>query len=215
MSSLPPPEDEPDQVPARTFGDSGIGKELRKANFRRHFLEKMRNKGIDLEELSRQSEIPMATLRRWEKHGVSSAKHEHLKSAARVLGLNDPWAFFASTTPPAEPEAQPRRPLLPPSSTATSKKQELPEGFATHPMIEQARRDRPELFDSLTADEWQELATHRGVGGALTYEGVLHFAEKIQRKREVRRQFEVLLESEHFRTLAEFVGVLYRDIRYR
>ncbi len=78
-------------------------------------------------------------------------------------------------------------------------------------MIEEIRRDRPDLFDAFTADDWDELYSIHGAGGALNREGVLHFAERINAKRDVRRKFEAVLETHHFRTLAAIIEVMYRD----
>ncbi|QDU60023.1 hypothetical protein Pan216_08600 [Planctomycetes bacterium Pan216] len=199
----------PSEIPGVTLGSQWADeqarrpspaqqKQARRDTFRRNFLAAMENSGLTIDALSEQSGVDMPTLRRWETKGVIQPKHSHLRSVARVFGLADPWMLL-------DPDAEISPENAPSSRNSPTR--------SLHPTIEEVRDDRPELFDAFTTEEWSELTSHRGVGGALSYEGVIHQAERINRKREIRRKFETLLESEHFRTLADMIDLMHRDVQ--
>jgi len=83
---------------------------------------------------------------------------------------------------------------------------------STNHEIQAIREERPELFDRWTDREWDELYSTFGVGGALSPEGVISQAEKINQARETQRQLNVLLET-HLKDVAtHLVESLYRMV---
>lgn len=84
---------------------------------------------------------------------------------------------------------------------------------ATNPAIDGARRSHPELFSGWTADEFAELASRFGVGGALTPEGAVQAAQRMNAQREVLDKARVVLESVHGEVLADVIDALYRRVR--
>jgi hypothetical protein len=70
--------------------------------------------------------------------------------------------------------------------------------------------DRWSQFDD---EDRSELASLRGVGGGLTDEGLAAAFDKIERKREIRRQFEAVLETHYFEALAATIEAMYRATR--
>jgi hypothetical protein len=159
------------------------------ANLRRQMFEQQ----LNFKQLSDKTGVDHQLLRRWGSIGISRIdrrNYEQLVSVAAALGFANPDAMFH--------EAPSIR-----SASAADR--------ATNPMIEEIRRERPELFDAFTTEDWEELYSIHGAGGALNREGVVHFAERINAKRDVRRKFEAVLETHHFRTLAAIIDVMYRD----
>lgn len=63
----------------------------------------------------------------------------------------------------------------------------------TNPVVDEVAQDEPDLFDGWSSDDWAQLRSVRGVGGALTREGVVEEATKINENRDVRQMFESLL----------------------
>jgi transcriptional regulator with XRE-family HTH domain len=84
---------------------------------------------------------------------------------------------------------------------------------ATNPQVDEVARDRPGLFAAWSPDDWDELYSTFGAGGALTRHGVVAAAEAINRKREIIRRLHIVLET-HLRVVAEeLVDTLYRMVR--
>lgn len=179
--------------------------------FRDNFHRQLRQSGLSIQQLSEQAEVDIPTLKRWMRTGVVRPEHRHIAAVARVFGLADPWSLLK------ESEGNPAAESVSDVVRADADSASLPPTVdrAANPMIEEVRRDRPDLFDAFSPEDWTELYSNRGVGGSLSYDGVLHVAERINAKREIRRKFEVILETQHFRTLANLVEVLYRDVNLR
>jgi transcriptional regulator with XRE-family HTH domain len=175
---------------ATAAGNGPSGATLRqKRAFRENFARNLRESGLSLAELRERTGIDLPTLRRWRREGVAQPKHSHIERLAAVFRLRDPWSLMAER-PPGPPTAIDR---------------------ATNPMVDEARGQRPELFQDFTDDDWAELYSMHGVGGPLTYDGAIEAAAKINRKRDLRRMFESLLETDHFETLASLIELMYRD----
>lgn len=83
----------------------------------------------------------------------------------------------------------------------------------TNPLVGAVAEECPELFRSWAADDWAELYSIRGVGGAMTREKVVIEAEKINQNREVRQMFEALLAADTTReTVVSWIEERYREI---
>lgn len=84
---------------------------------------------------------------------------------------------------------------------------------ATNPAVEDVVRERPAMFQGWSDDDWDELYSQFGVGGALTPLGVLSAAEAINEKRETIRQLHVVLDT-HLREVArEMIETFYRMVQ--
>jgi transcriptional regulator with XRE-family HTH domain len=172
--------------------------ERRKRVFRENFTTQIRRTGISLNDLSSQTGIDMPTLRRWRRSGVAQPKHEHIERLAEIFGLTDPWSLME---PEGNSHGQP--PKAPTNSAQLDR--------STNPLVSEVHLERPELFTWFTRDDWDELFSQHGTGGPLTTEGVVAAAERINAKRDARRKFEAILETEHLDLLCKFLDVLYRD----
>lgn len=65
----------------------------------------------------------------------------------------------------------------------------------TNPYVDVVAQQYPQLFSAFVPDDWDELYSSFGTGGALTEEGVLEASIKISRKRETLRKVSILLET--------------------
>ena len=84
---------------------------------------------------------------------------------------------------------------------------------ATNPAVAEVARERPEVFEGWTADDWEEINSQFGVGGQLTPLGALKAAEAMNEKRETVRQLQVVLET-HLRDVArEVIETFYRMVQ--
>ena len=83
----------------------------------------------------------------------------------------------------------------------------------TNPAVADVARERPEVFEGWSADDWEEINSQFGVGGQLTPLGALKAAEAINEKRETVRQLQVVLET-HLRDVArEVIETFYRMVQ--
>lgn len=80
----------------------------------------------------------------------------------------------------------------------------------TNPIVDEIVSQHPVHFDGWTEQDFDELYSRVGTGGALTAEGVLAAAEAMNRKREVMEKVALLLESGDAELLVGFVDLLYR-----
>lgn len=164
--------------------------EDQKRNFQHNFRRELQASGLTLTELSQRSGVDLQTLRRWRREGVAQPEHDHIERIAKVFGVTDPWSLM-----------KPHR--VDPVGHSVDRE--------TNRQVDEVRKSRPELFLLFEPDDWVELYSQHGTGGPLTTEGVIQSAHKINEKREIRRKFEAILETHHFRTIASLIDVLYRD----
>lgn len=182
-------------IPAGTMSLLGNGQtETHKRNFQQNFRRELQRAGLSLAELSQRSGVDLQTLRRWRREGVAQPEHDHIERIARIFGVADPWSMMESEIESIAINSLDRQ---------------------TNGRVDEIRKSRPELFSAFTLEDWDELYSQHGTGGPLTTDGVVQAAHKINEKREVRRKFEAILETHHFRTLATLVEVLYRDTDLR
>jgi transcriptional regulator with XRE-family HTH domain len=83
----------------------------------------------------------------------------------------------------------------------------------TNPVVDCVLADHPRLCASWTQDDFDELYSQFGSGGALTYEGALALIERINRARCVQQKAAVLLQTEYADLLGDFVELLYRRVQ--
>lgn len=82
----------------------------------------------------------------------------------------------------------------------------------TNPAVEEALRSRPELFDGWEEADFDELYSRVGAGGALTVEGALESARRMNHKREVLAKVDLLLETGEAPLIAAMVDLLYARV---
>lgn len=87
--------------------------------------------------------------------------------------------------------------------------------LATNPVVDRMREERPQLFRGFTDDDWLELYSAHGDGGALTESGVEELAKRIHWKRSVRAKIEVILESDQANTFAGIVDAVHKQVSAR
>lgn len=87
--------------------------------------------------------------------------------------------------------------------------------LATNPHVEEAVASQPALFEEWTADDFAELCSRFGTGGALTVEGALQSAERMNRNRRVHQQVALVLETAEADLLACLVQTLYQRVSLR
>lgn len=130
--------------------------------------------------------------RYWTEHGIAPT----LAEIAEGLGLTDRSHARSSVWLIAKKGFVEMQPGIPRSLKLTDRwrqflNRRLDE--RTNPLVDVVAEERPELFAHWTAAEWAQLRSLRGVGGALTHDGVVAEAEKINENRDARRMFEALL----------------------
>lgn len=83
---------------------------------------------------------------------------------------------------------------------------------ATNPAVAELVEREPELFDDWTEQDFDELHSRVGVGGALTEEGARRAVEHMNRKRRLHQMLDVLLETGHARTIAGMIELLHDEV---
>lgn len=83
----------------------------------------------------------------------------------------------------------------------------------TNPLIDETLALRPRMFDGWSPENWDELYSEFGMGGALTQEGVIEAATRINRKRQTLRQLEVVLETDLAEVAARMIDSLYEMVK--
>lgn len=89
-----------------------------------------------------------------------------------------------------------------------------PEAFdaATNPLVAQAIHDEPQRFDGWRWEDFAELTSRFGVGGALTAEGVREQADRINHRRQLMRRARIVLESRDAPLLESLIELLYQRV---
>jgi transcriptional regulator with XRE-family HTH domain len=85
----------------------------------------------------------------------------------------------------------------------------------TNPLVAEVVADRKDLFAGWTEADFDELHSRVGTGGALTAEGALEAARRMNRKRELHDKLDLLLESTHAELAAEILDVLHEKVVVR
>jgi transcriptional regulator with XRE-family HTH domain len=80
----------------------------------------------------------------------------------------------------------------------------------TNPAVRELLDAQPELFAHWQDEDFDELYSHFGTGGALTRDGVLRVVQQIHRRQQVQAKVAVILQTDQADLLAELVDLLYR-----
>ncbi len=175
-------------------------------------------RGLTLAELARMSDCSRNALHRLEQGDVEVPRFSTITRLARALEIP-----VRSLVDADEPEAQAdsRESVPEPSDSAreqsTRSAWDEAEQFdrSTNNVVDEVYAQHPELFVGWTNENWQELYSVFGTGGALNYDGVIRMADRMNRRGETVRQLEVVLET-HLAEVAErLVAALYQSITVR
>ena len=153
------------------------------------------NRGWDVVELERRSGVGRTTLYHLEKGHTQRVRSSTIAAIARAFELDVEQ-------------------LLGGSSPASSERQRAAAfDRATNPAVAEVARERPQVFENWSPDDWEEINSQFGVGGQLTPLGALKAAEAINEKRETMRQLQIVLDT-HLRDVArEVIETFYRMVQ--
>ncbi|MEX0703773.1 MAG: helix-turn-helix transcriptional regulator [Planctomycetales bacterium] len=176
------------------------------ATVRAHRLRKGWSPG----ELARRAGVSRTTLHHLERAETSRPQAAILRRIAEALELPADWLEDRAGASRKRAGASPREALSAPDLPSPAPAPREAFDRATNPLIEEVAEDRPELFRGWSDAEWRELYSSFGAGGALTREGVIESARRIDRRRATLRKLEVVLDT-HLEEVAEgLVDALYR-----
>jgi transcriptional regulator with XRE-family HTH domain len=151
------------------------------------------SRGWDTVELERRSGVGRTTLYHLEKGRTNRVRSSTVGALAKAFGI---------------PVDELVRPIVRNEAARAAAFDRI-----TNPAIADVVRERPEVFEGWSADDWDELHSQFGVGGQLTPLGALKAAEAINEKRETVRQLQVVLDT-HLRDVArEVIETFYRMVQ--
>ena len=82
----------------------------------------------------------------------------------------------------------------------------------TNPVVDEVVAHQPALFDGWTAEDFDELYSHFGAGGALTHSGTLTMVQRINRKRDIQAKVDLILETSEAPLLCDIVEALFKRV---
>ena len=82
----------------------------------------------------------------------------------------------------------------------------------TNPLVDEVVAERPDVFASWSEADFDDLYSRFGTGGALTREGALAAAERINRVRALQEKVALVLETHEAELLEQFVELLYHRV---
>jgi hypothetical protein len=83
---------------------------------------------------------------------------------------------------------------------------------AANPVVDEVLADHAQLVAGWTEADFDELYSRVGAGGSLTQQGVLNAIGVMNRKREVLRKVEVLMETGEAELIEGIVQILHRKV---
>ncbi len=84
---------------------------------------------------------------------------------------------------------------------------------ATQPVLLAWLEQHPDQARQFSPVELDELFSLQGTGGPLTSEGLTHFIDRIQRKRQVKEQIDAIAGTEYLPLVEQLVGLIYEKIQ--
>lgn len=89
-----------------------------------------------------------------------------------------------------------------------------PEAFdaATNPQVQKVHDAQPDLFDGWTPEDFAELSSRFGVGGSLSFEGVVEEVRQLNHNRRLLDRARIVLESREAPLLASLIELLFERI---
>ncbi|MDA0832200.1 MAG: helix-turn-helix transcriptional regulator [Planctomycetota bacterium] len=173
-----------------------------------HRLRRLRlQRGWNVDELARRAGVSRTTMYLLETGKTATPRAKTLRQIADTLGVavEDLDSGRASGNPKAEPSLHEEQ-----TEPLRSRNYDRELNLMLNGLVYSVFQATPRLFSEWTNDDWDELYSTFGVGGAMTEEGILFAAEQINRKRTICHQLQVILETEHGETAARVIGALYQ-----
>jgi hypothetical protein len=161
-------------------------------------------RGWNLEEFARISELNRLTVRSIIQGGHRRLHNATVSACARALGLSV-----------SELRSLPLHRLLPRMHTPVLVRNDLRVLYETacQPELIAWIERNPERAGKLTPQEIDELLSLQGTGGPLTTFGVAQSVERIERKRRLLEQAAVVAGTEYLDLLEPLVALLYEKIQ--
>ena len=170
----------------------------------KHRLRRLRlQRGWNVEELARRAGVSRTTMYLLEKGITATPRAKTLQQIARTLDvpveeLAPEWTHLSDDRNETGNIRSPERTY------------ERAINRSLNSVVENIYDSHPQLFLNWSPTDWDELYGTFGVGGALTPAGVLDSAEKINRRKTVAHQLQVVLETEHAETAVRLIQALYQ-----
>jgi len=161
-------------------------------------------RGWRMEELALRSGVSRTTLYQLLRGAIRKPRHSTLHKIAAALQI--PLSYLQ---PDRKTETHSEEPDYSVSDQLQHKRKI---DRAANAVIDVVEAEHPEYFTDWQEQDWDELYSTFGVGGSLTYAGVIDRARQINRNRETLKQLQLVLET-HLSGLAEgVVHALYQLI---
>ena len=84
--------------------------------------------------------------------------------------------------------------------------------LATNPALAEAAERDPDRFRGFTPADWQDLASHFGVGGGLTVAGALAAADRLQTDKATLHKLRLVLQTHLREPAQQLIDALYRSV---
>ena len=162
-------------------------------------------KGWNIGELARQAGITRTTLYHLERGATRKPRYRTVQGIASALGISPELLCEPSAKQPV------RLRNISDSDSPGSRVFDR----ATNNQISEVHHEVPELFGGWTDEEWDELYSTFGEGGPLNREGVVEFAQQINRKRETLHKLQVILETHLSPVAVNLIETLYGMVHIR
>ncbi len=163
-------------------------------------------KGWDLSELAEKAGISRTTLYHLLEGHTDKPRLGTLSRLAEPLGLEVDELLGG-----------PANVVLPGAAATISFSEAAAREFdaAANPAVDEVARERPDLFRGWESDDWAELRSMFGTGGALNPGGVVRAADAINRRREAVRKLRIVLETHLSDVAIGLVETLYEMVRVK
>lgn len=164
-------------------------------------------RGWNQEDFARNSGLNRQTIRQiLQPNGTRRLRNATVSACASALGLSV-----------SELRNLPLERLLPrmhtrPAGDGEALVQRLYEE-ATQPQLLAWLERNPERARGLTGAEIDELLSLQGTGGPLSYIGVEHYVELLERKRKLIQQVHAVAGTEYLGLLEQFIGLLFEKVQ--
>ncbi len=157
-------------------------------------------KGLNQEELAQRAGVSRTTLHHLERGAIQHPRATTLSRLAAVLEL-DPRELARDWRPgPFDREG------TPPSNGQTAF------DWSTNAVVAEVVEREPQRFAGFSASDWEELVSQVGVGGGLTYDGVLAAAERLQTDKETLARLRLVLQTHLREPAQQLIDALYQSI---
>ena len=164
---------------------------------------RLRN-GLEIGQLASKAGVSRTTLYHLERFEITTPRASTLHRIAQALGIP---VESLSLEVPLGLNHHANQPHFSVSETMRGRFDRT-----TNPVVTEVAHEQPELFDGWTGEEWDELYSTFGIGGALNRDGVIRAVGRMNRQRETVYRLKVLLETHLAEVAAKIVTTLYEMV---